>query len=67
MRLSRPLTVVLFLLLAIGPAQPEADIEEQQNERLLTGNTEILKHVVTLEERILQLEQRIMSALDRPA
>lgn len=46
-------------------AAAEADIEEKQNERLLTGNTEILTHVLALEERILQLEQRIMSALDR--
>ena len=48
-------------------AAAEADVEEQQNERLLTGNTEILKHVEALEERILQLEQRIVAALDRPA
>jgi uncharacterized membrane protein len=48
-------------------AATEADIEEKQNERLLTGNTEILKHVEALEERILQLEQRIVASLDRPA
>ena len=48
-------------------AASEADVEEQQNEKLLTGNTEILKHVVALEERILQLEQRIVASLDRPA
>lgn len=48
-------------------AAAEADVEEQQNERLLAGNTEILKHVEALEERILQLEQRIVAALDRPA
>ncbi len=48
-------------------AATEADIEEKQNERLLTGNTEILKHVEALEERILQFEQRIMAALNRPA
>ncbi len=46
-------------------AASEADLEEEQNERLLHGNTEILTHVEALEERILQLEQRIMGALDR--
>jgi uncharacterized membrane protein len=48
-------------------AAEEGDIEEAQNERLLRGNTEILKHVQGLEERILQLEQRIISVLDRPS
>jgi uncharacterized membrane protein len=48
-------------------ASDEGDIEEAQNERLLRGNTEILKHVQGLEERILQLEQRIISVLDRPS
>ena len=47
-------------------AASEADVEEQQNEKLLTGNTEILKHVAALEERILQLEQRIVASLGRP-
>jgi uncharacterized membrane protein len=44
-------------------AADEADVAEKQNERLLGGNTEILHHVEALEERILQLEQRIMAAL----
>ena len=48
-------------------AADETDVAEKQNERLLSGNTEILKHVEGLEERILQLEQRIMAALARPA
>lgn len=47
-------------------AASEADVEEEQNERLLEGNTEILKHVVALEERILQLEQRIIASLNPP-
>ena len=47
-------------------AAAEADIEEKQNEALLNGNTEILKHVEALEERILQLEQRIVAGLERP-
>ena len=45
-------------------AANEADVEEEQNERLLKGNTEILTHVEALEERILQLEQRIVKALE---
>jgi uncharacterized membrane protein len=52
--------------LTLEHAADEADVEEKQNERLLSGNTEILKHVEGLEERILQLEQRIVAALDRP-
>jgi len=47
-------------------AASEGDIQEEQNERLLRGNTEILKHVEGLEEQILQLEQRIISVIDRP-
>jgi len=47
-------------------AAEEADVEEQQNERLLRGYTEILKHVEGLEERILQLEKRIIAVIDRP-
>lgn len=45
-------------------AADEADIEEKQNERLLTGNTEILRRVEALEGRILQLETSILSRLD---
>jgi uncharacterized membrane protein len=45
-------------------AADEADIEEKQNERLLGGNTEILKRVEALEKQILQLEERIMSTLE---
>ena len=51
--------------LTLEHAAAEADVEEKQNERLLQGNTEILKHVEALEERIPQLEQRIMAGLDR--
>jgi uncharacterized membrane protein len=47
-------------------AADEADVGERQNERLLHGNTEILKHVEALEERILQLEKRIIAVIDRP-
>ena len=45
-------------------AADEADIEEAQNERLLTGNTEILHRVEALEQRILQLEANILARLD---
>jgi len=45
-------------------AADEADIEEKQNERLLTGNTEILHRVEALEQRILQLEANILARLD---
>lgn len=46
-------------------AASEADIEEQQNERLLRGNTQILKRVEQLEERILGLEGQIKVAIER--
>jgi uncharacterized membrane protein len=49
--------------LTLEHAAEEADVAEKQNERLLGGNTEILHHVESLEQRILQLEQRIMEAL----
>ena len=45
-------------------AAHEADVEEEQNERLLRGNTEILKRVEALEGRILQLESTILARLD---
>jgi uncharacterized membrane protein len=41
----------------------EADIEEQQNKELLTGNRQILERLEKLEQRILQLEQNILEAL----
>ena len=46
-------------------AADEADIEEEQNKRLLTGNTEILKQVAALEQRILDLEKSILAAIER--
>ena len=42
-------------------AASEEDVEEKQNERLLGGNTEILKGVAALEQRILSLEQSILA------
>jgi uncharacterized membrane protein len=44
-------------------AAEEADIEEEQNTRLLTGNTEILSQVKALEQRILELEKSILAAI----
>lgn len=46
-------------------AAEEADIEDEQNERLLNGNREILDRVVRLEETILSLERQIKVAVDR--
>jgi uncharacterized membrane protein len=48
-------------------AAHEADVEEAQNERLLSGNTEILHRVEALEKRILQLEANILARLDGKA
>lgn len=45
-------------------AAGQADVEEKQNERLLRGNTEILKKVEELEERILSLEKHILEAVE---
>ena len=53
--------------LTLEHAADETDVAEKQNERLLTGNREILKHVEALEEQILRLEQRIIAALTPPA
>ncbi len=46
-------------------AADQADVEEKQNERLLTGNREILERVETLEKAILKLEQQIKTAVER--
>jgi uncharacterized membrane protein len=45
-------------------AAAQSDVEEKQNERLLGGNTEILKKVEQLEERILELEKHILAAVE---
>ncbi len=44
-------------------AASQSDVEEEQNEKLLTGNTEILQKVAGLEKQILELEQKILSEL----
>ena len=50
--------------LTLEHAASEADIEEDQNKRLLKGNTEILKLVEGLEQRILELEKSILAAIE---
>jgi uncharacterized membrane protein len=51
--------------LTLEHAADETDVADKQNERLLRGNTEILKKVESLEEHILELEKRIVAALKR--
>jgi uncharacterized membrane protein len=45
----------------------EADIEDKQNLELLDGNRQILEHVAALEQRILDLETKILGRLDAAA
>ena len=49
--------------LVLEHAASEADIEERQNEELLTGNTEILRRIEGLEHTILELETKILARL----
>jgi len=49
--------------LTLEHAAAEADIEDEQNRRLLAGNTEILKQVAALEQRILDTEKSILAAI----
>jgi uncharacterized membrane protein len=44
-------------------AAAETDIEDDQNRQLLKGNVEILKRVENLEQRILELETKILAAI----
>jgi uncharacterized membrane protein len=55
--------------LTLEHAATEADIEEDQNNRLLAGNTEILEHLAALETRILEMERSILAGIvaSRPA
>lgn len=46
-------------------AAAQSDVEEAQNEQLLTGNRQILERVETLEQSILSLERQIKTAVDR--
>ena len=52
--------------LTLEHAAKEADVEEKQNVDLLKGSREILEHVQALEEKILDLEKRIVSGLQPP-
>ena len=45
----------------------EADLEDTQNRELLEADEEILRHIEVLEQRILDLEKRILDRLDGPA
>jgi uncharacterized membrane protein len=47
-------------------AAAETDIEDEQNQQLLRGNTEILQRVARLEQQIVDLERRIMERLATP-
>jgi uncharacterized membrane protein len=49
--------------LTLEHAAEEGDLGDAQNERLLTGNTEILKQVAALEARILIMEDTILAAV----
>jgi uncharacterized membrane protein len=49
--------------LTLEHAANEGDLGDAQNERLLTGNTEILKQVAALEARILIMEKTILAAM----
>lgn len=44
-------------------AADQADVEEQQNEHLLNDDKEILEHVAALEQRILELEAKILAEI----
>ena len=49
--------------LTLEHAVTEADIEEEQNDRLLESNGQILQHVAALEARILEMEQSILAGI----
>ena len=50
--------------LTLEHAADKTDVEERQNDELLKGNSEILRHVEALEGRILELEKQIVARLD---
>jgi uncharacterized membrane protein len=50
--------------LTLEHAAEKTDVEERQNDELLKGNSEILRHVEALEGRILDLEKQIVARLD---
>ena len=46
--------------LTLEHAATQTDVEEGQNEQLLTGMTDLLQHVIAVEQQVLALEQRIL-------
>jgi Predicted membrane protein len=44
-------------------AATQSDVEEQQNEHLLRDDKEILEHVAALEQRIIELEEKILAEI----
>jgi hypothetical protein len=52
--------------LTLEHAAENSDKEDLQNQELLRGNTEILKRIEALEEKILGLERAILEALPKP-
>jgi uncharacterized membrane protein len=50
--------------LTLEHAAEEGDMGDAQNERLLTGTTEILACIAALEARILDMEQAILAAVE---
>lgn len=51
--------------LTLEHAAAETDLADAQNERLLTGNKDILERVERLEQTILSLERQIKVAVER--
>lgn len=51
--------------LTLEHAASEGDVGDEQNERLLKGNTQILERVESLEKTILSLEEQIKTAVER--
>jgi uncharacterized membrane protein len=47
-------------------AATQSDVEEKQNEQLLNDDKEILEHVEALEQRILELEEKILAEIRGP-
>jgi len=52
--------------LTLEHAASETDKEDTQNQQLLQGNSEILHRIEGLEQRILDLEKKILGRLDGP-
>ncbi len=50
--------------LTLEHAAEETDIEDAQNRQLIDGNVEILRRVEGLEKQILELEKKILAAID---